>query len=164
MDDPLIKAQLDFEPVPPRRRRTPGRTRNLQGRLYIGKYVEHDEIFSLLKAMPHGEGAKVVVKALLHFRDTVIEPLKKAGDSPAQELVSAARYSFTPKADGDDAIQHLGIRLYIDRWQEHREADEFLSEMQSIYREGNKTLIRALQHYRPVLRRLEQRRARRRSS
>jgi hypothetical protein len=148
----LSIAELDFHPVPPSERKSPGRVKSLPARLYIDRWAEHREAWEFLRSVQrfHGEGAKTIVRALLHYERTVIEPLEarggRAGGDLPPELV-AARLEFHPLGGRGRRIKHVSARLYIDRWAEHREAYEFIQRMQDLHGEGNKTIVRALLHY-----------------
>jgi len=168
MQDALLKAQLDFTPLPAKERKVPGRVRTVPGRFRIDEFEEHEEVFEFMSSLPHGEAPKVLVRALLHFRDSVIEPLANGKADDAQ-LLQLARGEMTRKPVSRSRrklrVKNFSVRLYIDRYREHREAAEFLQRMQEAERAGNKTIIRALLHYRDtVYLPLQKRRVRRRRS
>jgi hypothetical protein len=168
MDDALLKAQLEFQPVPQDERKVPGRIQYMPARFRIDEYEEHDEALRFLEAVPRGDGGKLLVRALLHFRDSVIEPLSN-GSAGSTELLRAARGEFHRKEQRGSRktrrVKNVSARLYIDKFVEHREAYEFLKEAQETSRDGNKMIVRALLHYRDtVFSDLEKQRARRRRS
>jgi len=168
MEDALLKAQLEFTPLPAKERRTPGRVKTVPGRLRIDEFAEHEEVYEFLASLPHGEASKVLVRALLHFRDSVIDPLEKGGGKDPK-LLRLARGEMTRKQLSRSRrklkVKNFSVRLYIDRYREHREAYEFLKRMQEAERAAGRTIVRALLHYRDtVYRPLERRRARRAAS
>jgi hypothetical protein len=81
--DKYLIAQLAFRPVPASDRHTPARIKNMSARLYIDKYIEHRLAYEFIASQQenHGEGLKTLVRALIHYRDTVIRPLQL--DQPA---------------------------------------------------------------------------------
>jgi len=156
MEDALLKAQMEFTPVPPDQRHSPARVRSIQARLYIDRFVEHAEALEFLSEVQqrYGEGTKTPVRALLHYQDTVITPLTKvraAGRKIPPELQIAVR-EFEPQPNRRSArVKTVSARLRIDLYLEHRQAYEFLQEMQLLHGEGNKTIVRALLHYRDTV-------------
>ena len=76
--DKCLIARLAFRPVPANARHTPGRVKHVSARLYIDKYVEHRDAYEFIASQQelHGEGLKTLVRALLHYRDTIIRPLQ----------------------------------------------------------------------------------------
>lgn len=169
--DPLIRAQMEFTPVPAgRRKAAPGRVRSVPARLYVDKFVEHREAFEFLQEVQsrHGQGAGVrtLVRALLHYRDSVIAPLEaareQANGNPLQlpAELQQALLEFTPiVGKRGNRVKGISARLYIDKYVEHREAAEFVQRQQRVHRDGNNTIVRALLHYRDsVYDVLEQRR------
>jgi hypothetical protein len=152
MDD-LLRFRLDFRPVPLADRQVPGRVKNIPARLYIDKFIEHKEAYNFLQEIQelHGEGTKTVVRALLYYRDAVINKLAEIEGSDSEEeekLILVSRLDFKPNSAGEDRIKHVSVRLYIDKFIEHREAYAFISEIQTNQGEGIKTLVRALLYYR----------------
>jgi hypothetical protein len=152
-DDHLLRAQMDFSPVPPAKRRSPGRIKSVPARLYVSRFQEHKEAYEFLQEVQslHGNGAKTLIRAVLYWRDTVAEPLEKIrakqGAQVPEEL-HVALLEFQPIRSSKDLVKHVSVRLYIDKWIEHREAYEFLQRQQRLYGQGNKTIVRALLHYR----------------
>ena len=75
----LVIAQKAFTAVAPRQRQTPERIKHVSARLYIDKWIEHRQAYECLQAQQefHGEGLKTLVRALLHYRDTVVRELTK---------------------------------------------------------------------------------------
>jgi len=163
---PLI-AQLDFHPIPPSERRSPGRVKSIPARLYIDQWEEHRQAFSFLQQQQqlHGEGSKTLVRSLIHYRNTVILPLeewqekqasspRKRQSTPPQELLIAllAFQPVPPSHRHEPArVKNVSARLYIDKWLEHREAYEFLVAQQQLHGQGLKTIVRALIHYRDTV-------------
>lgn len=151
-----MSQEMDFTPVPPRQRVTPARTRSVPARLYVDRWREHREAYQYLQEVQklYGAGAKTLVRALLHYKDTVAEPLEKlaakAGGRPSRlpDSIRAALREFQPIKGRGQRIKHISVRLYIDRWAEHREAYEFLQRQQKLSGDGNKTIVRAILHYR----------------
>jgi len=47
--------------------------------------------------------------------------------------------------------RHVSARLYIDKYEEHREANEFLESHKDLHGDGSRTVVRALLLYRDVL-------------
>lgn len=155
MSDPALIARLDFRPIPLDERHTPGRVKNLPARLYIDKFEEHRQAYNFLQQMQelHGEGVKTIVRSLLYYRDTVIEPMAKSDTLDLNnESFLRARLDFHPVASGErhtpGRVRHVSVRLYIDKYIEHREAFEFIRDIQQQSGDGNKTIVRALLHYR----------------
>lgn len=75
MGTPAVIA--DFTPVPQDERSRPGRRRTITGELYLDRFLEHREAADFLDEMMSagpGEGVKTIVRALLHYRDTVKRP------------------------------------------------------------------------------------------
>lgn len=137
-------AEMDFRPVPTSKRKRPARIKNVGVRLYIDRFEEYRKAYQIIQREQelHGMGTKTLVKALLHYRDTVAEPLE-AGENG--ELEKLAYGSFTPLPQVDDEqVKFISIRLYPDKWQEDREAFEFLQKQQDTFGEGQKTVVRAL--------------------
>jgi hypothetical protein len=68
-----------------------------------------------------------------------------------------ATRKFTPgKNGGGNRIKSLSFRLYVDKWQEHKEAFEFLFQRGRIHGEGIETVVRALLLYRDYLQHYEE--------
>lgn len=155
MTDPTLIARLDFIPVPEKERTVPGRVKSLPARLYIDKFVEHRRAYDFLQEMQelHGEGVKTIVRSLLYYRDTVAEPLEKLGSKVdlSDEAFLRARLDFQPvpprQRHTPGRVRHVSVRLYIDKFIEHRQAYEFIRDIQETSGEGNKTIVRALLHY-----------------
>lgn len=149
MEELLLIARREFTELPKAKRHSPARIRNVQPRFYIDRYAEHEKAFNLLAQQVHGEGPKTLVRALLHYRDTVHRPLERLGrkrEVPKELQVGVL--DFTPRADTGNRVKTVGVRLYIDRYVEHREAFEFLQEIQQRLRgDGNKIIVKALIHY-----------------
>ena len=151
-------AQLDFRPVPSAQRQG-ARIKSVPARLYIDKFLEHRQAYEFIQEMQdlHGEGTKTVVRSLLHYRDSVIRPLEEkqaAGEETTQPELLIAQLDFRPVPQGQrkgSRIKHVAVRLYIDKYIEHRQAYTFVQEMQDIHGEGNKTIVRALIHYRDTI-------------
>lgn len=53
--------------------------KNIGARLYIDKYVEHRQAYHFLQEVQktYSEGNKVIIRALLHYKEAVYEPLQK---------------------------------------------------------------------------------------
>lgn len=154
MDEALLKAQLDFQPVPQRQRKTPGRVKSVPVRLRIDQYEEHERAYEFLKEVNniHGLGSKTLVRALLHYRDTVVRPIESGSVRPTDPSVLISRLDFTPQRGRKGSrVKHASARLYIDKWIEHRQAYEFLQKQSEIHGEGAKTIVRALLHYRDTV-------------
>lgn len=153
----MSSEELDFTPLPPRQRVTPARTRSIPARLYIDRWREHREAYQFLQQVQklHGAGAKTLVRALLYYRDTVAQPLEKIAASSTPTRIPAAlrigRSEFQVLRSRGQRVKHISVRLYIDRWTEHREAYEFLQRQQQLSGDGNKTIVRAILHYRDAL-------------
>jgi hypothetical protein len=134
--------------VPAGQRQRPARVHSISARLYIGKIAEHRDAFSFLKQMQdlHGAGIKTIVRALLHYRETVI------GDDVEPSDPDIAYREFRPiPADQRPAkqpIKGVSVRLYVDKYIEHREAYAFLQSMQDLHGDGARTIVKALLHYR----------------
>jgi hypothetical protein len=152
MEDLLDIARRSFTEVPVQGRHSPARTKNLQTRFYIDRYLEHQEAFDFLadSKQTHGEGPKTLIRALLYYRDTVAQPL--GGLSRGQKVPQDLKrwmLDFTPKSRSrTDRTKAVSIRLHIDKISEHREVYEFLQRQQRLHGDGNKTVIKALLHYR----------------
>ena len=74
-------ALRDFRAIPRDQRPTePVKPKGLSARLYIDKWREHREAFEFLRRMQemHGDGGKTLVRALLHYRDTIVRPREEA--------------------------------------------------------------------------------------
>jgi hypothetical protein len=157
--DPLLIAQLDFRPVPVIEREQPGRVKSVPARLYIDKYIEHREAYNFIQEMQdlHGEGTKTVVRALLHYRDTIIVGLEEFDDDRRRlpEALLIGQLDFRPVPPAERAtqprIKNVAVRMYIDKYIEHRWAYEFVKEQQDLHGEGNKIIVRALVHYRDTV-------------
>ena len=152
--------ELDFSPVPASRRRSPGRVKSVPARLYIDRFQEHREAYRYLQQVQklHGAGTKTLVRSLLHWRDTVVDPIEasRAPDGRIQVPPELRPFltDFTPLESRGNRIKHISARLYIDKWVEHREAYEFIQRQQRLHGEGNKTIVRAVLHYRDSLARV----------
>lgn len=94
MEGPDIPT-VEFTPVPRDDRSRPGRRRTITGELYLDRFLEHREASQFLDEVMRvgsGEGVKTIVRALLHYRDTVARPLQESqtkarpsrGGSPAR--------------------------------------------------------------------------------
>lgn len=147
----LDLAKRSFTELPPEQRQSPARTRNLQARFYIDRYQEHQQAFDFLAnfKQTRGEGPKTLVRALLFYRQQVIEPLEALGpdDQIPKELVPwLLDFTANPKSR-NDRTKAVSIRLHIDKIVEHRQVYEFLQEQQRLHGDGNKTIIRALLNY-----------------
>jgi hypothetical protein len=150
---------FDFTPIPRNERRVPGRTKALPARLKIDAYIEHREAFEFLQrqSRQHGQGSRLLVNALLHYRNTVIRPLEAAPELAADpdSPFMIARLSFRAVPDRDrqtpGRVKHVSARLYIDRFVEHREAAEFLESQHNMYGDGLKTVVRSLLHFRDTV-------------
>lgn len=157
----LVLPELDFSPVPPDKRRSPGRVKSVPSRLYIDQYREHREAYKFLQERQklYGAGGKTLVRALLFWRDSVVDPLEKSRDRNGKMVVPKDMRpllaDFQPVRSGGSRIKHVSVRLYIDKWIEHREAYEFIQRQQRLHGEGNKTIVRAVLHYRDALRKAE---------
>ena len=99
-----VVALRDFTPIPRAERpEEPAKPKNLSARLYIDKWREHRDAFEFLSRMQnlHGDGAKTLVRALLHYRDTVVVPREQAAaphaDEPAQLTLDAPGLRPRPK-------------------------------------------------------------------
>jgi len=153
----LRRAQLEFTAVPDDQRESPARVRSIQARLYTDRFIEHEQAFDFLSEAQsvHGEGTKLPVRALLHYRDDVAEPVRKLrarGKRDVPKDLEIAVREFIPQTDRDtDRVKTVSARLRIDLYLEHREAYEFLQEMQTLHGEGNKTIVKALLHYRDTV-------------
>lgn len=157
MVDPSLIARLDFRPVPEKARHKPGRVKNLPARLYIDKFQEHRQAYEFLQRMQelHGEGVKTIVRSLIYYRDTVIVPMEESEKKGSLDLTNEtflrARLDFQPVPQASrhtpGRVRHVSVRLYIDKYIEHREAFEFIRDIQESSGEGNKTIVRALLHY-----------------
>ena len=158
-------TQMDFRPVPPEERESPGRVMSAPARLYIDKWVEHREACRFLQQQQdlYGDGSRLLVRALIHYRDNVIIPLErwreqqatKRGPAVIPPELLVAQLAFRPVPPGarenPGRIKSVSARLYIDKYIEHREAYEMLQEQQALRGEGLKTLIRALLYYRDTV-------------
>lgn len=169
--DPLVRAQMEFTPVPPSKRRSPGRIKSVPARLYIDRFDEHRQAYEFLQDVQrlHGEGTKTLVRALLHWRDTVAAPLEEAraktNGAPLKlsSELQRALMEFTP-IDGRRSarIKSVSARLYVDKYLEHREAYEFLQGQRRLHGDVNRTIVKAILHYRDTVhRRLERQRRKR---
>ena len=67
-----LRARLDFSPVP-QSKRGPGRIRSVSIRFRPDRYVEHKHALAFYKSQLafHGDGTRALVRALLHYRDTI---------------------------------------------------------------------------------------------
>ena len=150
-------AKFDFQPIPANSRQNPPRVKSVPARLYIDKFVEHREAYDFLQEMQnlHGEGVKTIVRSLIYYRDSVIIPLSQRSNpsqtSLSDELVLRARLDFQPvparQRKSPGRVRHVSVRMYIDKYLEHRAAYEFIRDVQRKSGEGNKTIVRALLHY-----------------
>lgn len=148
MTDLQMTARREFSDLPKKARRSPARTRNLQVRFYIDRYGEHRRAYDLLADQPRGEGPKLIIRALLHYRDTVSLPLaglKRDEEVPAELRIGVL--DFVPLDCSGNRVKAVSMRLYVDRFVEHREASDFLARLQDQRRDSNKETIRALIHY-----------------
>jgi len=155
MEDLVQIARREFTELPRQSRHSPARTRNLQTRFYNDRYFEHQAAFEFLanSKQTHGEGPKTLVRALLHYRDTVVIPLANLprGTTPP-ESIQRAQLDFAPKPpSATDRTKAVSIRLHIDKIIEHREVYEFLQRQQRLNGDGNKTVIKALLHYKATV-------------
>lgn len=161
---PALIAQLDFRPVSPAERQTPGRVKSIPARFYVDKWQEHGEAAEFLESQQalHGEGSKTLVRALIYYRDTVIRPLESSQKVGRRATVKAiapermlSQLAFRPvppeRRHRPGRVRHASARLYIDRWVEHRDAYEFIQAQQELHGEGLKTIVRALLHYRDAV-------------
>ena len=157
----IVLPELDFSPVPPARRKSPGRVQSVPARLYIDQYKEHREAYKFLQERQklHGAGGKTLVRALLFWRDSVVDPLEKMRDKSGKLVVPGEMRpllaDFHPLQSPGSRIKHVSVRLYIDKWIEHREAYEFIQRQQRLHGEGDKTIVRAILHYRDALQKAE---------
>lgn len=141
-------SRREFSEIPRQARHSPARTHNVQVRFYVDRYVEHEEAFSFLadSKQTHGEGPKTLIRALLHYRDSVVIPV--AQGSIPEDRVPLYHLDFEPKKPGDaDRTKAVSIRVHIDKISEHREVYDFLQRQQKLYGDGNRTVIKALLHY-----------------
>lgn len=150
--------QLDFSPVPSGRRRSPGRVKSVPARLYIDRFQEHREAYQYLQEVQklHGAGTKTLVRSLLYWRDSVVNPMEESrapdGRIQVPEHLRHFLTDFTPlDSSRGNRVKHISARLYIDKWVEHRDAYEFIQRQQRLHGEGNKTIVRAVLHYRDAL-------------
>lgn len=157
MTDKFLIAKADFRPVSPRHRQEPGRIKGIPCRFYIDKFTEHREAYEFVQEMQdqYKEGAKTVVRSLVHYRDTVSEPLSQIdltdrSNIPEELMFSQLDFSNIPVAQREmpGRVHNMTVRLYIDKFLEHRWAYEFIQKQQNLFGEGNKTIVRALLHYR----------------
>lgn len=72
---PYLISMLAFHPVPERLRQTPERVKHMSARLYVDRWLEHRQAAEFIQSQQdaHGDGLKTVVRALLHYRDSVAE-------------------------------------------------------------------------------------------
>lgn len=143
-------ARREFGDLPKQARHTPARIRNLQVRFYVERYAEHRHALELLTSAgrQRGEGPKLIVRALLHYRDTVARPLaavRRGEEVPAELRVGVL--DFVPLDRSGSHVKAVSMRLYVDRFVEHREAADFIDHLQEQRRDANKEIIRALIHY-----------------
>jgi hypothetical protein len=157
----LLLPELDFSPVPPAKRRSPGRVKSIPARLYIDQYREHREAYKFLQERQklHGAGGRTLVRSLLFWRDAVADPLEEMRDASGKLAVPKDMRpllaDFQPLRGSGTSIKHVSVRLYIDKWIEHREAYEFIQRQQRLHGEGNKTIVRAILLYRDALHKAE---------
>jgi hypothetical protein len=155
MDPALLKARQEFTPVPSQSRQSPGRVTSISARLYVDQYLEHKLASDFLDQVQKnpGEGTKTLVRALLYYKETVIQPLKKLRSKdimapvPQELMIGVIEFTAIPDPPKKQHAKNVGARLYIDRFMEHRQAYAFLQEMQKMPGEGNKAVVRALLHY-----------------
>jgi hypothetical protein len=152
----LSIAERDFQPIPADQRQRPARVPSVSARLYVSKVQEHKEAFDFIKDMQemHGEGTKTVVRALVHYEQTII------GTNGSFLNPEVALRAFRPLPREERPVKQqtkgLSARLYIDRWAEHRQAYEFIQRQQELHGDGAKTLVRALLNYRDAVIRPQQ--------
>jgi len=164
---PPAIAHLEFQPVPPSQRRTPGRIAYPSARLYIDRFVEHREAHNFLQQQMdlYNDASNTLVRAIIHYRDTVLLPLEAFRERQAKskrkltipseiERTQIAFHPLTPRQrENPERVKNTSVRLYVDRWQEHREAYEILKSRQELYGHGEaqKTIVRAVLHYRDTV-------------
>lgn len=57
-------------------------------RLYVDKIQEHREAYEFLQRMQdlHGDGGKTIVRALLHYRDSVVGSFGESGQQRPRRI------------------------------------------------------------------------------
>lgn len=136
--------QRAFTPIPRAERHVPGRVRSAFCRFYTERFVEHAEAARFLKDHAEdGNAGALVVRALLAYSDY------QSSDAfePPYEF---ARMQPTPGGDSG-RFESLSIRLYIDKYREHRLAAEMIAEAAELHGEAMKLIIRSLLYYRDTL-------------
>lgn len=140
--DPLEFATQEFTPVPRDQRQAPPRIKAISTRLYIDKYVEHRKAAEFLEEMTelHGEGTKAFVRGVLLYDLYLRGELD--GGAPA------GIPAFTPIAPEDrqtpPRVKSIGVRLYIDKYLEHRKAAEIIASAKDLHGEGTNFIVRSL--------------------
>lgn len=71
---------------------------------------------------------------------------------PSHLPIHLRRFTALPEAERNNKVRPLSARLATGRWQEHREAAEFIDGYCSGHGDAIDTLVRALLHYRDHLR------------
>jgi len=150
-DDLIAIARSEFSELP-KHSRGSARVKNLQVRFYIDKFVEHESAFHFLadSKQTYGEGPKTLIRALLFYEEDVVQRLEaeRAGGRQPNTELRLAMLDFTPQRKRRTSrVKGVSARLYIDQISEHRRAYKFLQAQQSLHGDGNKTVIRALNHY-----------------
>lgn len=147
-------ALQEFRPLTPPKGKEA--IKSVGTRLHIDKFQEHREAAEYLEELDiYGQGTRTLILALLHYRDSVVKPLEQLSrtvefkDIPAELQID--RLAFTSVPEGlrsrPARIRNVSARLYVDRWMEHREANQFLQKQQKLYGNGGKTVVRALIHF-----------------
>jgi hypothetical protein len=160
-------APLEFQPIPPSQRHTPGRITHATARLYIDRFVEHREAYDFLQHQQeiYHDASSILVRAIVHYRDTVLVPLEamraKQGSSGRRPRmppeVTRALLAFRPltprQRQTPERVKGARARLYIDRFVEHRAAHDVLDEQQGLHGHGEvqKMIVRAVLHYRDTV-------------
>src|ERR1035438_3578259 len=101
-------TQLEFQPVPPSDRRTPGRIAYPSARLDIDRYTEHREAHNFLQQQMdlYNDASNTLVRAIIHYRDTVLVPLETLRERQAK-----SKRRLTIPAE----IAHTQIAFHSDR-------------------------------------------------
>jgi hypothetical protein len=160
-------ARLEFRPIPPNERHTPGRIVYPSARLYIDRFIEHREAYAFLRQQQdlHKEAADTLARALIHYHDSVLKPLEelhKREEETGEHLsipkaILRTQLAFRPipprQRRTPERVMNLSVRLYVDRWVEHRRAAGILEGQGRFYGHGGalKTLVRALLYYRDTV-------------
>lgn len=73
----------------------------------------------------------------------------KSDPSPA--FPGLRRFTLVPDDQRTNQVRSLSARLFVGKWQEHREAAAFLDTMTRAHGQGVDTLVRSLLFYRDYL-------------